>query len=530
MDEKYVMDFSLFRVAKQLRLLGCDVACDHTVRHTQVINIAKAENRIIVTASKKFVPHIEALQRADRKEYPGDPRYKFGEYIPPLPDPNKPRTPPPARRVVKKDSAGRRIQALASGSEGGSSGKKQDEKEEEKAPPAAVHIDPELGPDRNDASAEKERIPTPQSEEGQHRIPQQPPNGTAKTKQRRLTGYNSEGESEYEDASDDGEDDVAATTAAGAANVGDTSAGEADEENLLELSDHEDLNGDEADDATDDDHSEDSDEEQEEKYGIKHIAQHRRHGGHMAASAETEENEAGVDDAELQARRVAAAVASFENREDWPLRYIVVNPFDSFRVQVEAVVRRMRIEWDPKRVFSRCVQCNGVIMPVDNKSEVEPDVHETVFRLYNNFYRCRSCQRVYWGMDEGVLVNYKALRTVEHAKAMCMRARADPATLPSKLNKPLINPGHVPSCHTEWGNMPLGGVQPMRGLRVHLYAYPRNIKCTVLSFLSFSDHDVLLQAYPVFSELVGVVQRGDSWSFKPEKRKKRDGVRGTIRQ
>lgn len=304
-DPRFVMDFSLFRVARQLRLLGFDAACEEPWRHVHLQQIARSEGRIIVTASRKFAKSIERSQRLALQEYPNE-KYAVGELTSKLPCGNK-----------------------------------------------------------------------------------------------TLVGYNSEGESEYE----------------------------------------------------------------------------------------------------------------FEPEETAPLQYILVDPSANFKAQAEKIIRTLGLAWDPNKIFSRCVQCNGTIFAED-KATVEGDVHPTVFRLYSNFYRCAGCRRVYWGMDEGVVLNYKSLRTVEHARALCERALAPSSRVTSPTHE-------VPVCHKNWGSAPLGGLSPSLSLRVHLFAYPRNIKCLIISFLSSSDHELLVKAFPMFVELVGVVQRGESWTFKPIRRRQK---------
>ena len=426
MEEKYVMDFSLFRVAKQMRLLGCDVACDRTIRHAQVLAIAKRDDRIIVTASRKFVPHLEACQRTDQRDHRGDTRYFVGEY-----DPDE---------LIQMST--KRIHSAA--------GSAIAEKSKEQCLDSNAE-----GCGNMNARKESSAVPTSQTP------------AARKQRERILKGYNSEGESEYETESSDSD--------SGRSNLLSVGTQSGDEDDWDE-------NGD----------------------------------------PQGSEQEAVIQE------------VNPVDPNDPPIRFLIVNPFDPFRLQVENIVGRMKIAWNPLRVFTRCVQCNGVILATE-KAGVMDEVHETVYRLYNNFYRCTSCERVYWGMDEGVLVNYKALRTVEHAKALCLRAsaarpneanaapiekkRTHPENCGSKHQDSALRPARVPKCHQAWGNVPLAGVQPMKGIRIHLYAYPRNIKCTILTYLSKDDHAVLLQGYPVFAELVGVIQRGDSWSFKPGKKK-----------
>ena len=45
--------------------------------------------------------------------------------------------------------------------------------------------------------------------------------------------------------------------------------------------------------------------------------------------------------------------------------------------------------------FRRCMACNGLIEPV-SREEVEDDLLPGTRQNYDEFYRCRSCGRVYW--------------------------------------------------------------------------------------------------------------------------------------
>jgi len=47
------------------------------------------------------------------------------------------------------------------------------------------------------------------------------------------------------------------------------------------------------------------------------------------------------------------------------------------------------------RPFQRCIVCNGLISPVA-RSEVEAQLPEKVKELYDEFYRCSGCAKVYW--------------------------------------------------------------------------------------------------------------------------------------
>lgn len=281
-EPRFIMDFSLFRVAKQLRLLGYDAVCSRSIPHAQIVPLAQRDRRTLITASTRITPHLDRLQRQAELSGPV----------------------PTARRRV-------------------------------------------------------------------------------------IVGYNSDGESEYESESD------------------------------------------------------------------------------------------GIADCDV------------------PVKYVMVNTNQSFRDQLASVLQDAGIEWNPKKIFTRCVTCNVLIGAVPDKEHVRPLVNPTVFGVYDRFYQCPSCDNVYWGMDDGVIVNFKALRTIEHLKNFCRAIpRTDTAASLSPTNAP-----------ASWN---------ATGLRRHFLAYPRAVKVAIFTFLLHAELDVVRSAFPMLTDLVNVVQRGESTKFVPD--------------
>lgn len=50
---------------------------------------------------------------------------------------------------------------------------------------------------------------------------------------------------------------------------------------------------------------------------------------------------------------------------------------------------------DEYQPFSRCIDCNGLIQPVD-KEEVTSQLQPKTRQYYNDFYQCQSCNKIYW--------------------------------------------------------------------------------------------------------------------------------------
>lgn len=64
------------------------------------------------------------------------------------------------------------------------------------------------------------------------------------------------------------------------------------------------------------------------------------------------------------------------------------------RKQIIEVLERFDL-FDMVTPFSRCMQCNGHLVPVSKQEVFEQLPHETRM-LYHEFSRCCDCQRIYW--------------------------------------------------------------------------------------------------------------------------------------
>ena len=62
--------------------------------------------------------------------------------------------------------------------------------------------------------------------------------------------------------------------------------------------------------------------------------------------------------------------------------------------QAAEVLRRFDLA-DRIAPFARCMACNGVIEPV-SREEVEDELLPGTREAFNEFFRCRSCGRIYW--------------------------------------------------------------------------------------------------------------------------------------
>ena len=91
--------------------------------------------------------------------------------------------------------------------------------------------------------------------------------------------------------------------------------------------------------------------------------------------------------------------------------------------QLTEVVQRFDLKKQVKP-FSRCMECNGTIVKVDKKT-VEAFLKPNTRLSFNEFYRCRSCKKVYWEGSHhkkmktlmGMLVGYDDL--AGHVQSGC---------------------------------------------------------------------------------------------------------------
>lgn len=82
---------------------------------------------------------------------------------------------------------------------------------------------------------------------------------------------------------------------------------------------------------------------------------------------------------------------------------------DSATKQLREVVLEFGLD-TRQGLWSRCTLCNGNIEPVE-KTEVKDRVPPKVHEVYEEFYRCTTCQHVYWQGShvERILKNLDAL-------------------------------------------------------------------------------------------------------------------------
>lgn len=63
--------------------------------------------------------------------------------------------------------------------------------------------------------------------------------------------------------------------------------------------------------------------------------------------------------------------------------------------QIAEVLRKLGVEIDKGRLFSRCIVCNSELASI-TKGEIKEKVPEYVFKTQESFFACPLCQRIYW--------------------------------------------------------------------------------------------------------------------------------------
>jgi uncharacterized protein with PIN domain len=328
------MDISLYRFAKQLRLFGCDVVCDPTVRFAQVLVLARKEGRIVLATPGRLVPQLERLARL--------------------------------------------IRAVDAETEAENAG----------AAAAALHA-----------------------------------------RRRRLVGYNSDGESEYEE------------------------------------------------DTTD----------------VALIAATSVPSPAVAAPPHPLTTDRVINSSAKEHDAVMAA-ASLSITAPQPFRYIVVDCHGDFKAELRRVIVETGVTWDANAIFTRCVKCNAELRQVAHKTDVEGRVTPGIYRVYHQFYECPLCLKVFWGVNEGTVVNFKSARTAEFLRSVM--GSAAPA-----------EGCDVAAAAAQSGTLTI---------RRHLFSLPRRVKVCIFSFLTDPELDTFVVAAPLFRELSTMFRKGLVLKFVPE--------------
>lgn len=63
--------------------------------------------------------------------------------------------------------------------------------------------------------------------------------------------------------------------------------------------------------------------------------------------------------------------------------------------QLKEVLKKLNLKPEEKNHFTRCIDCNTVLVPVPKK-DVENKVPPFVFKTQEKFFYCSKCDKFYW--------------------------------------------------------------------------------------------------------------------------------------
>eukprot|EP00761_Pharyngomonas_kirbyi_P009017 gb/GECH01009032.1/.p1 GENE.gb/GECH01009032.1/~~gb/GECH01009032.1/.p1 ORF type:complete len:156 (+),score=40.15 gb/GECH01009032.1/:1-468(+) len=81
-------------------------------------------------------------------------------------------------------------------------------------------------------------------------------------------------------------------------------------------------------------------------------------------------------------------------------------------------VNRLQIRFHRSKLFRRCIKCNGIISPIDDKTKVQNDVPTEVYEENDYFAKCDNCHQIFWGTESG---NPKQKHVWENACDFCRK-------------------------------------------------------------------------------------------------------------
>ena len=96
-----------------------------------------------------------------------------------------------------------------------------------------------------------------------------------------------------------------------------------------------------------------------------------------------------IDPARIILTRTGAVRQLFKER-----RLVFISDNDPWQ-QLRQVVRDLSIRRTDTKPFSRCLQCNREVRPID-KMAVVPLVPAFVWQCHQTFHQCEQCGRIYW--------------------------------------------------------------------------------------------------------------------------------------
>jgi uncharacterized protein with PIN domain len=76
-------------------------------------------------------------------------------------------------------------------------------------------------------------------------------------------------------------------------------------------------------------------------------------------------------------------------------RRLIFIDSDHLAQQLKQIFRDLDLDVAQTRPFSRCLQCNTLIVPVE-KSSVWGRIPDYIYEIHDRFQKCPECDRIFW--------------------------------------------------------------------------------------------------------------------------------------
>jgi uncharacterized protein with PIN domain len=79
--------------------------------------------------------------------------------------------------------------------------------------------------------------------------------------------------------------------------------------------------------------------------------------------------------------------------------------------QLDQVIRSLDLRLPGE---SRCSNCNGLLLRVEDKADIADSVPEHVYLSHNHFMKCPGCGNVYWEGSQYRRIRQRVLELIKH--------------------------------------------------------------------------------------------------------------------
>jgi uncharacterized protein with PIN domain len=82
-------------------------------------------------------------------------------------------------------------------------------------------------------------------------------------------------------------------------------------------------------------------------------------------------------------------------RNQFASRRMIFVESDHLEQQLKQIFRELGLKADQTKPFSRCLQCNVLIVSVA-RSRLQGHIPDYIFEIHDHFNQCPQCKRVFW--------------------------------------------------------------------------------------------------------------------------------------